>query len=1156
MHAIGSLSTLPLVSIRPLSILVGALGALSAPAAAHVSRAFDSTAAPRVLRTTRHAAAQQPAVKRALSDPALSPDGRDIAFVAGGDIWTVPTAGGVARLLIAHPATESRPLWSPDGRQLAFVSSRTGNGDIYIFDLTVGSLRRLTFDDARDALDAWSKDGAWLYYSSAVADLGTSDVWRVPSAGGQPALVAADRYTSEYFAAPSPDGRSVALTARGLVSGQWWRNGHSHIDESVLWLVSNVAPASTGAPTYARLTDDGNGKDAWPMWSPDGATLYYMSDRSGAENLWSQPSSGGSPKQLTTFRSGRVLWPSMAANGSGIVFERDLAVWRFDVAKGSAAAVPITLQGAVAESNAERQTLTQGFSALALAPDSRKLAFVARGDLYVVASRDGNEATRLTSTAEEEDDPLWLPDSRRVVFVSTQGSAHNLSVMDVVTREQRALTTGDGSSIAPKLSPDGRWVAYQRGAREVRVVGIDGSGDRKIADATLSPPPFVSTGDIAWSPDSRYLAYATSDARGFTNLWIAPLDGGAPRQASFGADANAGDIRWAPDGSFLLYRTSMRTETPRIVRVDLVPRTPRFREDQFRDLFGPTPAVPASPSPNAPNTPTTPPGTPPATPATSPQPGTTPPPTSPSPRDSARNVATDSARSPVPGAARARRPVVITWDGIRQRATIVPTQGLTVGDMAISPDGRTLVLTGVAGGQVQLYALSLDELSRDQTLRPLTTSPGGKSGLQFSSDSRDVYFIESGRINAITVESRQARPVPASAEVDVNFAGEKRALFDQAWKYLADNFFDASMHGADWPALRTQFAPYVAGSATPDDLRRTLSLMIGELNASHLGISGPTTGAASVPVAKLGIRLERGALERDGAFVIAEIVAQGPADIAGLRAGARLIAIDGAALGRGVSMDSLLAGKLGRRIEVRAANPGGGEPRVYGMRPVTSTAERALLYRQWVEAKRAYVAKASQGRLGYVHMIDMSQGALDQLYLDLDAENQSREGVVVDVRNNNGGFVNVYAIDVLSRRNYLNFTSRTAPTAPTRSGLGQRMLDRPTVLVTNQETLSDGEDFTEGYRALGLGKVVGEPTAGWIIFTSNVTLLDGGTSLRLPSTRVTDANGKDMELVPRPVDVSVVRPVGESYAGKDSQLDAAVSTLLESLRTRRTGGGR
>src|ERR1700722_12752807 len=172
----------------------------------------------------------------------------------------------------------------------------------------------------------------------------------------------------------------------------------------------------------------------------------------------------------------------------------------------------------------------------------------------------------------------------------------------------------------------------------------------------------------------------------------------------------------------------------------------------------------------------------------------------------------------------------------------------------------------------------------------------------------------------------------------------------------------------------------------------------------------------------------------------------------------------------------------------------------------------------------------------------MSGQALTQLYIDLDAENRARDGVVIDIRNNNGGFVNVYALDVIARRPYLTMTGRGAPPAPARTSLGQRSLELPTILVVNQHSLSDAEDFTEGYRTLKLGKVVGEPTAGWIIYTGSMELIDG-SSMRTPGTMVQGADGKNMEMNPRPVDIAVTRPIGESYQGKDSQLDAAVKEL-------------
>jgi C-terminal processing protease CtpA/Prc len=194
----------------------------------------------------------------------------------------------------------------------------------------------------------------------------------------------------------------------------------------------------------------------------------------------------------------------------------------------------------------------------------------------------------------------------------------------------------------------------------------------------------------------------------------------------------------------------------------------------------------------------------------------------------------------------------------------------------------------------------------------------------------------------------------------------------------------------------------------------------------------------------------------------------------------------------------------------------------------------------------------SGGRLGYVHMNDMGGNAIAQLNLDLDAEGHAKEGVVLDIRFNNGGFVNGSALDELSRQPYVLMVRRGVPPVPGRPVLGQRALEAPTILVTNQATLSDGENFTEGYRTMKLGKVVGEPTAGWDVYTGAGTMVDG-TTVRLPFMKNASLDGKALELVPRAVDIRVDRSLGESYTGRDAQLDAAVKELLAEIDAR---GGR
>jgi C-terminal processing protease CtpA/Prc len=216
--------------------------------------------------------------------------------------------------------------------------------------------------------------------------------------------------------------------------------------------------------------------------------------------------------------------------------------------------------------------------------------------------------------------------------------------------------------------------------------------------------------------------------------------------------------------------------------------------------------------------------------------------------------------------------------------------------------------------------------------------------------------------------------------------------------------------------------------------------------------------------------------------------------------------------------------------------------RTLAVLPIDASDEAGLRYRAWVAGRRAYVEHISGGRFGYVHIADMGQAALEKFFTDLDVQNRAKAGVVIDIRNNDGGFVDPYAIDVIARHEYLHFRSRFGNDAPVRTALGQRALDKPTVLVVNEHTLSDGENFTEGYRRLHLGPVVGVPTAGWIIFTSEVDLADG-SQIRVPSTSVFTDDGTNMELHPRPVDVDVSNTPEAAERGDDPQLDAAVRAL-------------
>lgn len=1041
-----------------------------------------------------------------------------MAFISGGDIWTVPIGGGEARLLVSHPDNESRPLYSPDGKYLAFASSRTGNGDIYLLTLETGAIKRLTYDDGAEILNSWSRDGKMVYFQSTSRDIaGMNDVYRVAITGGTPMAVTADRYANEFYGVPSPDGKTLAFSARGIASNQWWRKGRSHLDEAEIWLYHLDGKKAETA--YEQVSESG-AKELWPMWSQDGKTLYYVSDRNRTQNLYAHPISG-KPTMLTTFTSGRVLWPSISYDGKTIVFERDFGLWKYDIASRQASPISIRLRGVAASPAVDHLKQTNQFRELALSPDGKKVAFILHGEVFAASAKDGGDATRISRTAANETQPVWASNSRSLFYISTRDGAAHLYRYDFATRDETRLTNDLLDDSSPVVSPDGKSLAFIRNGQELRVVDVSTKKERLLKKGYLGRPPFAATGSIIWSPDGKWIAFASYGTKVFRNISVVPAAGGESKPVSFLANTFGGNLSWSADGKYILFGTNQRTETAQIARIDLVPRSPKFREDQFRDLFNeeiPKTLKPVTVTPT-----------------------------------SAKTASRGDTTSRVDTTDKADRSgaTKIVFDGIRQRLSLLPV-GVDVDAHSISKDGKTLLLVATVAGQQNLYTYSLDELGREQSVaRQLTSTAGSKSNAQFSPDGKEVFYIEQGRIQSITLDRRDPKPLSVTAEMDVDFNDEKAQVFRQAWDVQNKGFYDSTFHGVDWKAIQTIYEPLAAGARTPDELRRLISLMLGELNASHSGISAPA-GSIQTTTGRLGLRFDRTEYENTGRLRITEVIDLSPAAIIGtIKPGDYLLAVDDTKISATTNLDQLLENQINRRVTLMIAASPTASPREVVVRPANLTTEKGLLYKQWVQQQREYVNKVSNGRLGYVHLYDMSAESLAQLNIDLDADNHAREGVVVDVRNNNGGFVNAYALDVFTRKGYMTMTPRGLPSAPARTQLGQRALESPTILVTNQHSLSDAEDFTEGYRSLKLGKVVGEPTAGWIIYTSATQLIDG-SNVRLPFIKITDNAGKNMELAPRPVDIPVVRPIGESYTGKSAQLDRAVAELIKELNDAKT----
>jgi Tol biopolymer transport system component len=1027
-----------------------------------------------------------------LRTPALAPDGNLIAFRYAADIWLVEAGGGVAERLTAHPSTSMRPRFAPDGRQIAFTSNRTGSGDVYVMPLGGGDVKRLTFHERYCAVEDWSTDGRRVYYSSDRERRGWS-LYAATLSENSPVELYAEPYEQLQHAAAAPDGRTLAFN---LVRRAWWRSGPTPFAPDEIWL----GPAHPGdeAPIRRLIGGEYRGMNRWPLWAPDGSGLYFVSDRDGAENLWFQPLDGDL-EQITHFRDGRLLWPAIARHSGMIVFEHDWQIWRLDPASRETAPVPIQVRPDSRVTPLRTELWHRGFSELELAPDGKKLAFIARGELFADFAdketdrdlRQGNSFALVRSGARERD-LCWTPDSRSLIYLSDRHGEEEIYRFDFHSRQEIRLTHDQRPRSRPRCAPNGKLVAYVRDQSSIDLLDLESGTLRSFAQGN-----FVWLNELAWSPDSRWLAYISHDDRWFGNVYVKHIEADEAQQVSFLSNISGGDLLWAPNGRFLVFSTSQYRMESQIVRIDLVPPEPVFREAEFDKLF-----------------------------------------------EDRRNE--EAAGAKVEEGEKPELPIV--FSGIQRRLRLLTPIQMDASAAAISPDSNNLLFLASVAGKINIWSLALDEPRQDQPPRQLTASNSYKSAVQFTPDGKAFFYIDDGQVMSRKFPAgNDPQMIPIRGEVQVDFQAEKQQMFSEVWRMLRDSFYDPTFRGLDWAAVRDRYAPLIAGAQTGEELHTLLNLMTGELRASHLGVFGWSGGAGSDGY--LGLRFDARELYEQGRHRVSELLLDGPAAQAGEppRPGEYLVAVEDRPLDDGTSLDRLLQRSAGRRLRLRLANePAAAETREVVIRPLDSNAYAGLVYRAWVVANEDYVHRISEQRLGYVHIPEMSYGAYQQFLADLDTEALGKDGIVLDVRYNSGGHTATFLLDILMRPNLLLSGFRNSTPIDSGHLSGNRVLNRPTILVTNELSSSNTEMFAESYRRLGLGRIVGRPTAGAVIWTTHRRLLDG-YAVRLPRFFVHTPEGQDLEGQGRPVDIEQERLLGEWRRSEDNQLAVAVATLLEQL---------
>lgn len=1025
--------------------------------------------------------------------PALSPDGSQLAFSYQGDIWTVAANGGVARRLTIHESYERFPSWSPDGTKIAFQGNRYGNDDIFVMDVVGGAPQRLTYHSASDNVPKWTQDGHIIFTSSRLYREveRSAEVFKIPATGGTPTRIM-DGFGIR--ATPSSDGQYIAYV-----------EGNCRFEREVYTGPANrsISVYNIKTGSYEKVAS-ADAQESNPAWDNKG-NLYYLSAENGRYNIYRR-TPGGETTAITKFKDEGIREFTVSADGSKIVFER--ANGLFSISReGSSRPKPLNIQ-VTADYRfdpVEQKTLSRGATEMAASPNGDYLLFGVRGELFVKANdKEKSSSVQLTRHAYRDGNGEWLNDST-IVFLSDRDGNRELYMLQSADADQpdiyrslkhrtQRLTQTSTEEASFVLSPDRSKIALRRGRGQLIVADISESG---LSNEKVMLDGWASASGICWSPDGRYLAYALSDLDFNSEIYIHPIDGS--REPVNVSMHPRGDYRpyWSADGSKLGF-VSIRNNGDSDLWFAWLREADwqNTKQDWEWD------------------------------------------------EDDAEKEETDSLTQ-------------IDFTNIHMRLEQVTRLPGNEDDLVISADGETFFFTTNNGGRNGSPGGSaLMSIKWDGTEEKTMAGNVRVSRMALGPDGKQLYVLKSGgTLASIKTDGKKLEGQSFSARMAVNHYEERKQVFNEAWSALRDGFYDPQFHGQDWNALRAYYEPLCMAASTEQDFRDMFNTMLGQLNASHMGMYGSNPEETqSDRTGLIGAEVEPVA----GGVRITRIVPNSPADRerSKLEVGETITAVNGEAVSGNMSYYHLLNGTADERTLISVTGTDGSSREVV-IRPTTSL--RTELYEAWVAERKRLTEEYSGGRLGYIHIQGMNWTSFERFERELTASGLGKDGIVIDVRYNGGGWTTDMLMTVLNVRQHSYTVPRGAVSKlegnhpkyanhyPYGERLPQAALTKPSIALCNQTSYSNAEIFSHAFKTLGHGTLVGMPTFGAVISTGGQGLING-SFVRMPFRAwYVKATGENMELGPAVPDIQLENSPNSKAEGRDEQLQKAVETLLEQL---------
>ena len=910
-----------------------------------------------------------------MRDARISPDGSEIVFCYKGDIYKVSAQGGTAVQLTTQASYEANPVWSPDGEQIAFASDRNGNFDLFIMSADGGAARRLTYHSASEIPSTFTPDGKYVLFSASIQDPATSalfptsamtELYRVPVEGGNTEQVLGT--PAEWVCFDKAGSNFLYQDRKGFEDE--WRKHHTSSIARDIWLYD------TQTGEHTNLTNR-NGEDRNPVYAPDGKSVYFLSERNGGSfNVYSFPLNAPQQvKPVTTFRTHPVRFLSVSDKGT-LCYAYDGELYT-QLPNSRPQKVKVEL---VRDDDKDIASFrfSQGATSACVSPDGKQVAFIVRGDVFVT-STNYPTTKQITNTPAGESGLSFAPDNRTLVYASERTGNWQLYMAKIIRKEdpnfpnatlieeEVLLPSKTVERRYPQYSPDGKEIAFIEDRNRLMVLNLETKKVRQVTDGST----WYNTGggfDYEWSPDGKWftLEFIGNRHDPYSDIGIVSAQGGAITNLT-NSGYMSGSPRWVLDGNAVLFQTErygMRAHASWgsqqdvmlvFLNQDAYDRYRLSKEDfELLKEFEKEQKKAKEKDEKKKNE---------------------------KKKDAGKDKKKDGDKDGDNGKSdkdkESKKEIVVELKGIEDRIVRLTPNSSDLGSAIVSKDGENLYYFSAFEGGYDLWKMNLRE-KETKRLHKLNT---GWVSLSMDKDG-NIFLLGSRNMQKMDAKSDALKPISYQAEMKMDLAAEREAMFDHVYKQQQKRFYNLNMHGVNWDEMSAAYRKFLPHIDNNYDFAELLSEWLGELNVSHTGGRYFANGKGDV-TSNLGLLFDWE--YRGKGMRIAEVIEKGPFDHSRtkVKEGCIIEKINVQEISQENDITVLLNNKAGKKTLISLYDPQSKERWEEVVMPISGGRLNGLLYNRWVKQRAAEVEKWSNGRLGYVHIQSMGDGSFRTVYSDI-----------------------------------------------------------------------------------------------------------------------------------------------------------------------------